>query len=1511
MLKFRPVSARIKRNPAQLPDSKMSDDVARKEACREYQSSLEDLTFNSKPHINMLTILAEENLQFTKDIVAIIEAQIAKAPSAEKLPVLYLVDSIVKNVGGEYLEVFAKNLVTSFICVFEKVDENTRKSLFKLRSTWDEIFPLKKLYALDVRVNSLDPAWPIKPLPPNVNASIHVNPKFLKPTEETKPARVTAPQPQAPPAVSEKNLTQEQVIRQQLLAKQKQLLELQQKKIELELEQTKAQLAASTPHPPANTQASFDAVPVVNQPAHASHTKSWPSAQAEKVLTRDPRLNRATTSHNTKEQGNYKKESQVTPTVNVPEKKPVATERPRMMRIPKKDTSTTDEKAKSKSASPSSKTVLHKSKDFELEHAKASDVNKKDPRLRKQMHEKRDQKEDDVKEKKRSEKKERDEPVKTPELQRSTNSRGKLVNGTFQKQDIKVSKANIRRRSRSRSRSPISPKRKDRRSPKRRPRSITPPSNLGKGRQLNKHPHNEDTIPLANTREDRSGPKKGVSEQRRLKRPLDDRLNEHREAQAQRMSPAEHKGPKDVKRWRSGWEENKPLKPLEPEAPHGKPGPQRHKTWSSNQRPSTPRTSKQHRLSVDANLQIPEVLNSASKRDLLRKASQRMVDGELSHEEFLNVAHQIKQLFQYREEKQRSDSWEGSSDDGTYTSKKKPPCGQISNAYLEHKSKLIRTQLQRPVHHSSPLNENMLHHRPQHEEEDQFDESSDVHKRGDTQKVFSGHDDPRRNDGPQTRTGPPIRTSPCPVISDGTSGKSPSAPFERSSSPVEMDQFDDGEISPRFESPNSVHSGTGLDNDGPTSLETPLRHEMSAGPGRSGRNLVESPGQTPPHSSEGASTQVNVIRHDGMNIPPRFDGHMSSHPFEGPHGHVGHPRSDGLPRPHPPGRCEGETGPGRYDGPGGHGPPRYDGPGRFDAHGPNRFERPPLLKGPGRYDNQPMPHGPVRYGGEPLVVGRFNVPGPNHFDGPMRHQAPGRFDNPGQMRFDNPVQPNRFDGPTRFENPHMIPGPPGGFDGPIRYPAGPVNFDGQRRLEGPVSQPGMIHFETPVQPAPMGFDGQPPGMMRFETPQAPPRYPGPPNMQNPLRPQGQPVFDQQQSQGPVLNPGVLQPNFGMAPPNAFGGQPQPFQIQHPAQIQQPSNFNVPNSTPSGFQNSYRPVTPFPGVPANPPQPIGVMPAPTQTFIQPNPAPFNPSNPPFVQPDSHLGQMDVNDLLSKLISSGIIKPAQSDTSSEPTSAPQSQSVPEEEEPEEEEQEEDDNLPDMTGFGLDDMKQRYECVITKLYTGIQCYSCGMRFTASQTDVYADHLDWHYRQNRSEKDISKKVTHRRWYYSLTDWIEFEEIADLEERAKSQFFEKVHEEVVQKTQEAAKEREFQSVKAAPDVVKESCEICQEQLEMYWEEEEEEWHLKNAMRVDGKIYHPSCYEDYKNTSSFLDCTPSPNKMLTENPLNAFLKQEREGEASCSSIKEEPAEENLDPVMVKEEVQVKLEEESQAGAIPF
>ena len=44
--------------------------------CEDYASSLEDLTFNSKPLINVLTMLAEENSQFGSSITKLIENRI-------------------------------------------------------------------------------------------------------------------------------------------------------------------------------------------------------------------------------------------------------------------------------------------------------------------------------------------------------------------------------------------------------------------------------------------------------------------------------------------------------------------------------------------------------------------------------------------------------------------------------------------------------------------------------------------------------------------------------------------------------------------------------------------------------------------------------------------------------------------------------------------------------------------------------------------------------------------------------------------------------------------------------------------------------------------------------------------------------------------------------------------------------------------------------------------------------------------------------------------------------------------------------------------------------------------------------------------------------------------------------------------------------------------------------------------------------------------------------------------
>ncbi|XP_040006279.1 pre-mRNA cleavage complex 2 protein Pcf11 [Xiphias gladius] len=1576
--------------------SKMDDSAAREDACREYQSSLEDLTFNSKPHINMLTILAEENLNFAKDIVAIIEAQISKAPATEKLPVLYLVDSIVKNVGGEYLAVFAKNLITSFICVFEKVDENTRKSLFKLRSTWDDVFPLKKLYALDVRVNSLDPAWPIKPLPPTVNASIHVNPKFLKQSEEasspqpvpSQPAPAPAPAPQPVPAISQSSLTQEQLIRQQLLAKQKQLLELQQKKIELELEHTKAQLAGGfvLPTPaPASTPAAQTTVPkLVSQTAPVVRPWIPPQTQSDtKPSTRDPRLNRTSTpaASQPKEQPAGKKDSPpktgspaLTPEKRLPEKSP----RPDKARIPRKEV--LEEKPKSKSPSPIVKSVQSKNKQVEAEVPKSGDGMKKDPRLRKRTQDKTGEaKDDELKEKKRcSDKKEREEAAQGAEPQRF--SKGKLVNGSVTRHDREESADKVefktggnartharkRTRSRSRSRSPTSsPKRKDRRSPKGRARSSSlspsPSHKPGKPRRIrvDEPQHGKPG------REDRLMPKKNQSESRRSKRPSEDRHSESRDSHSPRSHDGGSKETKEAPhRWRSGWEETKHLKLSED--PHVKPGPQRHKPYSTPTRPTTPRTPK-HRLSVDANLQIPEVLNSASKKDLLRRASKRLESGEISQEDFLNMAHQIKHFFQYQEEKQqRSESWD---DSGDFSIIKQPllttpPSAQLRPhetmdaaelSYYEHKSKLRKTQVTHrvtgeewegeespedgeevgtgektgggrstghPLSHKysrgprerqgerrskereeprpplGPMIEEYNHGKefptlkslpglrfrrradPRESSErewnsplterQRYDEREEQKSGYDAPRRYAPSVDPRHPDPRRPEGHPPSgtvvhRNCPSPAGMDA-----PAPRFERERlSPLH--QKDSAEMSPipRFESPNSEHS-----DDGPLNLDVVpphphpppksiLKAPARGGPLSSVRQHSNSPGHTPPH--------------DGGHPPSRYDG----------------PEHMGPPRPHPPGWYDDSS---RFNG------PHHQGPGRFDGAGPPHHNIPERFDGP---DGPPMSHGPMR-GGD--GIGRFDghphPQAPGRFDGPIGQQAPARFvgQGPGPGHFEGPMQ--RFEPPRRFDN-NMAPGPgpgPMGFQQqrPMRFEGpsnqmGPMRFEGPSRFEGP-GQPGSRYDipNVPHQGGPPRFEG-PPGQ------QVPPRFPPQHNLQPPMRQMAPPIYE---------NPMAPQQNFTMAPqcfqesmnpqfpagPMAFPAQPNlqagNFNMQTTPQFSQPA--------PAPFYNSAAPA-----VGMQQPVNMGNMGNMNQPFLPQNPVPFTPQTPQVVPPENHFGQVDVNDLLSKLISNGIIKPSQPDaapaTSNETSStAPAAPPAEEEEEEEQEQEEEDEDLPDLTSFTVDDMKQRYESVVTKLYSGNQCCLCSMRFTAAQTDMYADHLDWHFRQNHAGKVASKKVTHRRWYYSLTDWIEFEEIADLEERAKSQFFEKENEEEVQKNQAAAKEKEFQSVRATKDQVGESCEICQEPFETYWVEEEEDWFLKNAIRVDDKNFHPSCFEDYKNTSSYLDVTPSPSKVLADHPLSAFIKTEEEEEGEGTSC----------AVSATAATSVKQEAEPEAGELP-
>ncbi|XP_053312660.1 pre-mRNA cleavage complex 2 protein Pcf11 isoform X2 [Spea bombifrons] len=1578
----------------------MAEADAREDACRDYQSSLEDLTFNSKPHINMLTILAEENVQFAKDIVSLIEAQIAKAPTTEKLPVMYLMDSIVKNVGRDYLAAFAKILVSTFVNVFEKVDENTRKSLYKLRSTWDEIFPSKKLFALDVRVNSLDPAWPVKPLPPNVNtASIHVNPKFLNKSEEA-PAVAAPPPSPAPPrpnnTETQKHLSQEQLIRQQLLVKQKQLLELQQKKLELELEQTKAQLASSisvpvkphpapeihhlptrAPHPtPANPEKTR--VPGPPQPHEKPHDKS-------PVPTRDPRLVRVNqhsshanqhSSHanqhsaHAKDQSHKKdaKSTSVSPTENKAAK-PLSSEKPSFSKPEKpksgekpakRETLQAELKRKSTTPSPLKAKIPHL-KSQSAESPRDPELIRRDPRLRKHLGDKTDEKEGDAKEKRKSAEKKEDH--KSTE-HRPAGNRNKLVNGVAQKNESnadsdKTASKSGRVNNRVRSRSPLhSPKRRERRSPKRRQRSLSPiPSLLKIGKlrpPANKPSHAEDFPPNVRDERNKRSAKADARDGRRPKRTSEEKLPDP-------AAPLSNKPNSDPKENTDGWQGSKPSKrrcsweenktPQKDDHPLGnRSSYARHRdSWPGNNGVQSPRTPKQQPfLSVDANLKIPKELTSASKGELLQKANERLASGEITQDEFLVVAHQIRQLFQYQEEKQRCNVWDSPTAEGKGGARKKPLLSNAELTYYEHKARLRRTQVQHPLlgrdfsdseYMDFPLDDLVP---PGHEGEyggrnEQFPER---HRRMSPVPGARPHEEDAIIDGHR-------RHEERRELAKGLREKLPFNEPKRSRY-EELDQAPFGD-SPDLrligKEPNSKH-GALLDEIRPM-LDVPLRVPATRVDGAANKGFEEpsnisslregSPANASMQFEAASGGQAGPQCFEAMPVQPvdalfeprggsAIDGPM----FEGGQNQVVAPNI-----PMGPQRLELSQGQPlgvqRFDGGQTLGPQRFEGaPGQ--PLGPQRFEG---AVGPQRYGGSPRP---------PFLQQRFDgVQGP-----PMRFEQPMGFDNAGQsvgsVRFDGPPGP-RFDQPPRFDH---GPGPqpimrfdaPMGQGGP-RFEGGP-RFDGAPRFDGvPINR----------------FEGQPPLMSGFDMPHVQPcqRFEGPPRHQTQPRFDGplqmQPRFDgplsqrfdghnqQMRFEMPIghqrppydVNPPAIRQNappYGQTGPypehqNVFHGPSQgmPFQRQEQRfEMSQGPNFSAPAAP--GFPNQVRPPGPyfddknpqgpqfgsFNNVPVGNLQPnqpfptLGgmVQPAlynPEQTFAPPAQGPNagvfanNQQAGAFPFPENHLGQVDVNELFSKLLSTGILKLSQSEASSQSTmespEVVEPASQPPAADEEEDEPAEDNSVPDLTSFTMEDLKRRYDSIINRLYTGIQCYSCGMRFTKSQTDVYADHLDWHYRQNRTEKDVSRKITHRRWYYSLQDWIEFEEIADLEERAKSNFFEKVHEEVILKTQEAAKEKEFQSVVAGPAGSDELCDICQEQFEQYWDEEEEEWHLRNAMRVNDKIYHPSCYDDYKNTSSFLDNTPSPSKTLLENPLNAMLtlvKEEEPEPLPAVTVKEEPSE---------------------------
>ncbi|KAI5800311.1 hypothetical protein DFH27DRAFT_77666 [Peziza echinospora] len=119
----------------------MSNVLPSEEVAEDYKSSLDDLTFNSRIEIANLTVIAKENIPAAQAIARVIEEHIDKAAPARKLPALYLLDSIVKNIGTPYTIFFGRNLYRTFMDAYTLVDQPIRRKLEEMLQTWKQPVP--------------------------------------------------------------------------------------------------------------------------------------------------------------------------------------------------------------------------------------------------------------------------------------------------------------------------------------------------------------------------------------------------------------------------------------------------------------------------------------------------------------------------------------------------------------------------------------------------------------------------------------------------------------------------------------------------------------------------------------------------------------------------------------------------------------------------------------------------------------------------------------------------------------------------------------------------------------------------------------------------------------------------------------------------------------------------------------------------------------------------------------------------------------------------------------------------------------------------------------------------------------------------------------------------------------------------------------------------------------------------------------------------------------------------
>ncbi|KAJ1942398.1 mRNA 3' end processing factor, partial [Kickxella alabastrina] len=103
---------------------------------RDYRAELAKLTFSSKPIINELSKKAEANVAEAETIITAIENHLRFTVPKLKLPAFYLLDSIIKNVGGMYVSLLHGRIGKIFVEMWKSVDDEVKGNMERTMGTW-------------------------------------------------------------------------------------------------------------------------------------------------------------------------------------------------------------------------------------------------------------------------------------------------------------------------------------------------------------------------------------------------------------------------------------------------------------------------------------------------------------------------------------------------------------------------------------------------------------------------------------------------------------------------------------------------------------------------------------------------------------------------------------------------------------------------------------------------------------------------------------------------------------------------------------------------------------------------------------------------------------------------------------------------------------------------------------------------------------------------------------------------------------------------------------------------------------------------------------------------------------------------------------------------------------------------------------------------------------------------------------------------------------------------------